>query len=299
MQKLAELLRPIVEAQKQKLLEAKLLQADETTIPVRDPEVKGKTANAYVWTYGIPDQEVVYDFTLGRAATGPEEFFGEKFPEYLQSDCYSVYTSAALQKKTVHIGCWAHARRKFYDAREESPAFSKLVLSAIQKLFRIEREAQRRDLCGEALLELRREEALPIIDSLKETLEAKKTEVLPKSGIGDAINYSLNNWEALKRYLEVSVAPLSNNSAERSIRGVVLGRKNWLFVGHPNAGPRAAIILSLVETCRRLGVEAYAYLKSVISELAKNPSSAAELTPRKWLEREQAKAEKLAERSGS
>lgn len=297
-QKLAVLLRPIVEAMKRRLLEASLLQADETPIRVKNPEVEGKTSKAYIWTYGLPDEEVVYDFTMGRSSAGPEAFFGGSYPPYLQSDSYSVYTSLEEQKRTVHVGCWAHVRRKYYDARDEDPAFSKLILSAIQKLFRIEREAKSEGLTGDGLVERRREESLPILDTIEELIAAKKPDVFPESGIGVAIDYTLNNWKALKRYVEIAEAEPSNNSAERSLRGVVVGRKNWLFVGHPNAGPRAAIILSLIETCRRLGVEPYHYLKDVIGELAKDSAKPEELTPRKWLEREQAKAEKVTEESG-
>ena len=134
---------------------------------------------------------------------------------------------------------------------------------------------------------------------IEELIKAKRPDVLPESGLGEAIAYTLSNWKALKRYVEIPEAEPSNNSAERSLRGVVVGRKNWLFVGHPHAGPRTAIILSLIETCRRLGVEPYAYLKSVISELANDPSSAAELTPRKWRERGEAKAEKVTEGLGA
>ena len=293
--KLAELLRPIVEAQKQKLLEATLLQADETPVKVQDREVEGRTSRAYIWTYGIPDEEVVYDFTMGRSAAGPEEFFHGTYPRYLQSDSYVVYTSLEAHKRTVHVGCWAHARRRFYDAQAEDPAFCKLVLSAIQSLFRLERSAKSESLSGEALLERRRAEAVPIIDVVEEILEAKKPDVLPESGLGDAIAYTLKNFQALKRYVEIPEASPSNNSAERSLRGVVLGRRNWLFIGHPKAGPRAAVILSLIETCRRLGAEPYHYLKDVIAELATGSADACELTPRRWLERERSKAEKAVE----
>jgi transposase len=297
-QKLAELLRPIVEAQKRKLLEATLLQVDETPVNVKNPEVEGKTSRAYIWSYGIPDEEVVYDFTMGRSSAGPEEFFGGVYPPYLQSDSYSVYTSLGERGKTGHVGCWAHSRRKYYEARAEDPKFSQLILAAIQKLFRIERQAKSEGLRGEALVARRRTEALPVLDVIEELLKAKRPDVLPESGIGEAIDYTIANWKALKRYVEIPEAELSNNSAERSLRGVVLGRKNWLFVGHPKAGPRAAVILSLVETCRRLGIEPYKYLKDVIAELARHPGKAAELTPRRWLERERVKAEKVIQGSG-
>ena len=286
----AELLRPIVEAMKKKLLDASLLQADETSVRVKNQEVKGKTSKAYIWTYGTPEGEVVYDFTMGRSAAGPTEFLGA-YSGYLQSDSYSVYKSLEKQGKTVHVGCWAHARRRFYEAREEDPGFTKLVLTAIQRLFRIEREAKSEGIKGEELVALRQSESLPLLEGIKELLEAKRPEVVPESGIGDAIDYALGNWPALERYVEIPEAAPDNNAAERSLRGIVLGRKNWMFVGHPKAGPRAAIILSLIETCRRLGVEPFKYLKSVISALAEKPAPdrIEELTPRSWLERERAK----------
>jgi hypothetical protein len=235
---------------------------------------------------------------MSRSAAGPEEFFGGKYPEFLQSDGYSVYKSLERQGKTVYVGCWAHARRKYYDARAEDPTFTNIVISAVQKLFRIEREAKSEGVVGESLVELRRERSLPILESIKNLAESKRHEVVPESGLGKAIDYMLGNWEGLTRYIEIPEAPLSNNSAERSLRGVVVGRKNWLFIGHPNAGPRAATILSLIETCRRLGIEPYKYLKSVITELAADPGRASELTPRAWLERERAAAENPRDRAG-
>ena len=295
--RMAELLRPIVETMKRQLLEATLLQADETTLKVKNPEVKGKTSTAYIWTYGIPNVEVVFDFTMGRSGDGPKKFFDGKYPPYLQSDGYSVYKSMDQCGLTVSVGCWAHARRKFFEARAEQPDFAKLVLAAIQKLFRIERKAGEKQIRGKELVELRQKEALPIIETIREFLEAKKPHVVRESGLGDAIKYALNNFEALRRYVAVPEAHISNNIAEGSLRGLVIGRKNWMFVGHPAAGPRAATILSLIETCKRLGVEPYRYLKGVIAELAVNPTRVPEeLTPRAW--RDRAEAEKAAERAG-
>jgi len=286
-QAMAKFLRPIVEAMKRDLLRAPLLQADETPVQVKDPRVEGKTSRNWIWTYGVPDGEVVYDFTKGRSAEGPGDFLGE-YSGYLQSDSYSVYTSLDRGGRIVHLGCWSHARRRFYDAREEQPEFSQAVIGAIQKLFRIEREAKEQGIEGTALVALRRQESFPILKSIRKLLQAKRPLVLPESGTGDAISYTLRNWRALIRYVFVPEACIDNNGAERSLRGVVLGRKNWLWIGHPDAGPRAAVIFSLVETCRRLGIEPFEYLRSVIGELAKDPDRAAEFTPRKWLETKRA-----------
>ncbi|HTX71861.1 MAG TPA: transposase, partial [Rectinemataceae bacterium] len=130
---------------------------------------------------------------------------------------------------------------------------------------------------------LRRQESRPILESIKDLIVAKRSALLPQSGLGMAISYTLDQWESLIRYVDVAEAEIDNNGAERSLRPVVIGRKNWLFIGHPNAGPRAATIMSLIETCRRLGIEPYEYLKDVLTELPKDPSRASTLTPRAWL----------------
>jgi transposase len=156
------------------------------------------------------------------------------------------------------------------------------MIAAIQKLYRVEREAKENAITGEALVELRRKEALPVLERIRELLLLHRDRFLPKSGLREAITYALSQWDALLRYVDVAAAEIDNNAAERSMRRVVLGRKNWLFLGHPDAGPRAAVILSLVETCRRLEVDPFKYLKDVIAAMAKDPSRAEALTPRAW-----------------
>jgi len=293
---MAKLLGPIVQAMKRNLLEAHVVQADETPIQVREPGLKKMTRRSYLWSYGIPRGEVVYDFTSGRGSDGPRVFL-EGYEGYLQTDAYSGYNVVFETGRVVRIACWAHSRRKFYDARAESPPFAELILAAIQKLYRIEREAKENAITGEALVELRRSEALPVLERIRELLLLHRERFLPKSGLGEAIAYALGQWEALLRYVDIAEAEIDNNAAERSMRCVVLGRKNWLFVGHPDAGPRAAVILSLAETCRRLGIDPFKYLKDVIAEMAKDPSRAEALTPRAWRDRQAAAAaEKTLER---
>ncbi len=277
----ADLLQPIVEAMKHELFKARVIQADETPIQVQDPMVKGMTRRAYIWTYGIPRGEVIYDFMPGRSSEGPMDFL-EDFEGYLQTDAYAGYNACFRTGRLVHIGCWAHVRRKFFDAQAEDPAFGELITSAIQKLYRIEDEAKEKNIAGDDLVALRHRESKPIIDLIKELIQAHRGMVFPQSGVGMAISYALDQWDALVRYLDVADAEIDNNGAERSMRPVVLGRKNWLFVGHPDAGPRAAIIMSLVETCRRLGLEPFEYLKDVLTELPRDPRRASALTPRAW-----------------
>jgi transposase len=277
----ARLLGPIVEAMKRELLRSRVLQADETPVPLREPGLEKMTRRAYIWTYGLPRGEVVYDFTPGRSGEGPRKFLGE-FEGYLQTDAYSGYNAVFESGRVIHLACWAHARRKFYDARVEEPGFADMVLAAIQKLYRLEREAKEKGVAGEALVDLRTREARPVLLGIRELLDLSRGMFLPRSGLGEAIDYTLGQWDALLRYVEIPEAEIDNNAAERSMRRVVLGRNNWLFVGHPEAGPRAAVILSLVETCRRLEVNPYEYLRSVLHEIVKDPSRAAALTPRAW-----------------
>ena len=287
----AKLLLPIVEAMKRELLKEPVVQADETPVRVLEAGLEKMSRRAFLWTYGIPQGEVVYDFTLTRSSQGPKDFLAG-FEGYLQTDAYSGYNPVFETGRVIHLGCWAHARRKFYDARAERPEFAELVLAAIQRLYRLEREAREAGLTGEALVERRRREAKPILAGIRELLGLHRKQFLPKSGLDEAIEYTLGQWDSLVRYVEIPEAEIDNNAAERSMRRVVLGRNNWLFLGHPHAGPRAAVILSLVETCRRLEVNPYEYLKSVIHELAKDPSRAPELTPRAWRSAHAPSAEK-------
>lgn len=291
-QAMGELLEPIVEEMKRELFRARVLQADETPLKVKDPEIKGRTKQAFLYTYGQPQREVVYDFRMNRSRDGPLGFL-EGFEGYLQTDAYAGYNELFRRGRVVRIGCWAHVRRKFHDARGERPEFSQIIIAAIQKLYRIEREAKSKGLTGEARVSYRREHAPQVLEKIKALLEIQRPRVLPKSGTGGAIGYTLSQWEALCRYVDIAEAEIDNNAAEQSMRGIAVGRRNWLFVGHPNAGPRAATILSLVETCRRLGLEPLEYLREVISEITKEPGSATRLTPRAWLESHPpAKAEK-------
>jgi len=159
---------------------------------------------------------------------------------------------------------------------------AKVALAAMQKLYRLEPKARKESLSGDALLAFRREHATPVLNDLKKYLESKRSHVLPQSLTGKAFGYALRNWGTLERYVEVPLAEIDNNSAENSIRPIALGRKNWLFLGHRNAGQGAATILSLVGTCLRLKIDPAVYLRDVIKQMTRDPSRAAELTPRRW-----------------
>jgi transposase len=207
----------------------------------------------------------------------------------LQTDGYSAYDKVG-GPKLVHGACWAHARRKFFEAHQLSPSESvaKRIVLLIDQLFDIDAEARTQKLDVAARDRLRQQQARPLLDTIKREIETARGQALPASKLGGAIAYTLALWERLKRFLEHPELELSNNLAENSMRPVALGRKNWIHIGSPQAGPKVAAILSIVETCRRLGIPARGYLAAVLPGLADvSIQKLAELTPAAWAARNQ------------
>ena len=282
-QRAGELLRPIAQAMKRDLLGRRYLQADETPIRVLGVE-KGTTQRGYLWGYGIPWAEVVYDFSLTREQRHPEAFL-EGFRGHLQIDGYDGYNAVFHTGEVKRLGCFAHVRRKFYAALKESPEQAKTVLAALQLLYRLEREMKRDGLAPQDKVARRQEHARPILEDLESLLHAYRPEVLPESSLGQAIRYALNEWPFLQRYIDVGEAEIDNNGIEHTLRPVALGRKNYLFCGSPGGGENAATLYSLVTTCKRLRINSWEYLRDVIDRLSTHPMSRIdELTPRGWKE---------------
>jgi transposase len=280
----ADLCSPIVKEMKRGLFESVIIQSDDTPVRVMDPERKGKAQKAFLWSYCAPGGEVVFDFTLRRSRDGPVRFLAG-FEGYLQADGYEGYNAALRGGKMTHIGCMAHVRRKFYAALDESPEYAGVALAAIRELYLIERGLKENGADATSCVTLRKDKALPILKDLEDLFRELKGIALPQSELGKALSYALNQWPAIKRYTEVGEAEIDNNGCENTIRGVAVGRKNWLFCGHPNGGDRAAILYSLIESCKRVGVEPFAYLKDILDRVATHPSSRIrELTPRGWKE---------------
>ena len=279
---LAELLRPIVDAMKRQLLTEPLLQSDDTPVPYQDRSLRGKTARGFLWAYTKPWAEVVYEFTTNRSRAGPLNFLAG-YQGYVQADAYSGYNELFRRGQIHHIGCMAHVRRKIYESRAEHPEAAELLLAGIQKLYRIERSAKDQGIVGEDLVALRRGEPTRVLTVLREYVDSLVPQTLPKSGFGRAVRYAIEQWPAIGRYAEIAQAELDNNSCEHTIRPVALGRKNWLFAGSEDGGHRAAVIYSLVTTCKRLGIDPYAYLADVTARVSTHKMSRIdELTPRAW-----------------
>ena len=281
--RVGELLIPIAEAMRWDLLGGSYIQADETTVDVQLHDGRGQNHQAYFWQYGRPGGGVVFEFRLGRGRDGPKEFL-RQFEGILQTDGYGAYDRVG-GPKMVHACCWAHARRKFFEAAKLNPsdAAATRMVARIDDLFGIDAQAREQNLDHAARHALRLERAQPLLAVIRGEAEAARDACLPSSALGNAANYTLSLWRKLTRFLEYPELELSNNLAENSMRPVALGRKNWIHVGSQQAGPKVAAILSIVESCRRLKIPIREYLASILPGLAdRSVQRLAELTPTAW-----------------
>ena len=281
--RVGELLRPIAGAIGRELLAGGYIQADETPVDVQMHDRRGQNHQAYLWQYGRPGGGAVFDFRLGRGREGPKLFLGE-FEGILQTDGYVAYEKVG-GPKMVHACCWAHARRGFYEAHKLSPGetVARSIVLLIDELFGIDAEARAQALGTAERDALRQERSRPLLKKIRAAVEAARDSALPSSKLGRAIKYTLGLWSKLDRFLEYPVLELSNNLAENSMRPVALGRKNWIHVGSPQAGPKVAAILSVVESCRRLGIPIREYCGDVLPGLADvSIQKLPELTPAAW-----------------
>jgi len=281
--RVGELLQPVVEAVRADLLRGSYIQADETIVPVQMHDGRGSDHQAYLWQYGTPGGETVFDFQLGRGRDGPAKFLKD-WNGILQTDGYQAYDQVG-GPDLIHVGCWAHARRKFVDAVKVNPkdAAAIAMVTRMDALFLVDRHARAEKLSATERAGLRREHAQPWVEEIHSECLKLRTQALPKSALGEAANYTLNMWAKLRRCFDHAEVELSNNIAENSMRPVALGRKNWLHVGSATSGPRVAAILSVVESCRRLGVPVKDYLLAVMPGMSgRKLSEVAQLTPARW-----------------
>jgi hypothetical protein len=286
MRQCAELVSPLYERMKQRVLSSKVLQTDDTPVAVLDPALP-RTRTGRIWTYvGSPDHPyAVYDYTPNRSRDGPDAFL-QDFRGFLQADAYSGYDHLYqdAERGVVEVACWAHARRRFYEAQSSDVMRSTVMLAYIRLLYDVEREARDRKLSGDERRSLRQARSLPILGDIRTYLETERPNVLPKSPGGQAIAYTLSNWNALVRYCTNGDLAIDNNRAERSLRGIVVGRKNWMFYGSDRGGCTAAVLTSLVASCKGLRIDPFAYLRDVFERISSYPKSQLdELLPDKWM----------------
>jgi transposase len=284
--KVGDLLIPMVSAMRQELIGGSYIQADETPVDVQTREGRGQNHQAYLWQYSRPGGTVVFDFRLGRGRDGPKRFLGQ-FEGILQTDGYAAYDQIG-GKRIVHAACWAHARRQFFEAVQLNPRdpVATPIVARMDELFAVDAEAHRRVIGLTRRHALRHERARPLLDDIRSKIEAARIVALPSSALSKACRYTLTLWTKLTRFVEHPEVELSNNLAENSMRPVALGRKNWIHIGSPQAGPKVAAILSVVENCRRLKLPIRDYLAAVLPGLADlRIQRLPELTPTVWLAR--------------
>jgi len=284
--KVGELLIPMVAAMRRELISGTYIQADETPVNVQMREGRGKNHQAYLWQYSRPRGSVVFDFRLGRGRDGPKRFLGQ-FEGILQTDAYAAYDQIG-GTRMVHAACWSHARRQFFEAVQLNPRdpVATQIVAQMDELFAVDAEARRKAL-GIAERHVRRQDrAKPLLDGIRGRIEAAQSMALPSSALSKACHYALGLWKKLTRFLEYPELELSTNLAENSMRPVALGRKNWLHLGSPQAGPKVASILSVVESCRRLRISVRDYLAAVLPGLADRLiQRLSDLTPAAWVAR--------------
>jgi transposase len=280
---IGEMLMPIVEAMRIKLLAGTYIQADETPVDVQTHDGSGTNHQAYLWQYGIPGGMTVFDFRMSRKRQGPLNFLGN-FDGLLQTDAYAAYDGVG-GPKMVHAACWSHSRRHFVNAVKlnKQDALSIRAVELINELFAIDARARSENMDHVARQTLRQEKAPPLLAVIRtHILEMSKT-VLPKSAAGQACSYTLAIWTRLIRFLDYPELELSTNLAENSMRPIAVGRKNWIHIGSEEAGPRVAAIISVIESCRRLKISVRDYLADILPGLANaSLQHVPELTPAAW-----------------
>jgi transposase len=279
----AVLLTPLWELLKRQVLQSKVLHTDDTTVPVRD-EKRSSHRYGRLWDY-IGDAEhpgIVFDYTTSHARDGPATFL-RGFRGFLQADAYGVYDGiyTGSNGDILEVGCWAHARNKFADANGTDPERMLAAKAWVRQLYNVEDEA--RQASSAERLRLRQEKSVPLLESFRKWLLAQQAQVLPKSPIAKAINYVLNQWEALTRYTTDGDLHIDNNVSERTLKLIGMGRLNWLFVGSDNGGRTAAVLFSFTATCKSLGIDAFAYLRDIFERLPSHPvERLEELLPNRW-----------------
>lgn len=281
----AHWLSSIYRAMREEAMRGGYLQIDETPIRYLAPG-QGKTKLGYFWTAHRPGGDVIFTWRTSRAAECLEKIVPINFRGTIQCDGYSGYDSFARQREGITLaGCWTHLRRKFVEALELAPREAGLVVHLLQNLYRLEARL-RQTRAGPKLRAITRQlEARPVIARLHRLLLSwqKQKRFLPQSLMGRAIGYALGQWHSLLLYLENGQVEIDTNLVENAIRPTALGKKNWLFIGEANAGDRSAVIYTIIESCRRRGIDPYAYLRDIFTRLpSATTSQIQDLTPAAW-----------------
>jgi transposase len=259
----ADLVEPVYRLMIKRVLQSHLIATDDTHMPM---QAKDKAARAYMWVY-IGDEDHpynIYDFSLGRNREGPINFLGD-YNQVLLADGYAGYNGVVTGNALTRAGCWLHLKRKFVEAERTAPEIALAVVESVRALYAVEHAAKAMKTAER--LALRQEKSAPIVAALRDRLDRWKLELIPKHPMADAVNYALNQWQAMTIFLADASVPLDNNLSEREMKRVVINRKNSLFVGNERGGRTMAILSSFTSTCRRLGIDSQLYLTQLITNL--------------------------------
>ena len=283
MMRCGDLLEPVYQQLKTKLLEQPVIQADETPVQV----LKEDKHRWYMWVYctgtdspsnepGAVPNIVLYDYQSSRSGQCARDYLGD-YRGYLQVDGYAAYGQTAAMLS----GCWAHARRKFVEAKQAQPkgktGKADWAINHIQKLYRV--EAEIKDLKPIEKQRIRQDKSRPLLDEFNAWLDKSANQVPPKTAVGKAVTYTLGQWNKLERYLENGQLNIDNNRVERAVKPFVIGRKNWMFSNSANGARASAILYSIIETAKANGVIPFDYLRYVLQAVAENPEDIDSLLP--------------------
>ncbi len=281
MKAVANLLRPLYDLQCERALQSAVMWTDDTHVTVLGGE--GGSFKGYFWTY-IGDEQhpySVYDFTNSRSRDGPASFL-ESYSGYLHADAYTGYDAifSDVGSEVIEVACWSHARSKFFDAVRSYPRQSHQVLEWIKQLYDIEDRAH--DLSVDARRDLRVRQSISVLDKIGAYVNKLASSALPKSTLGKAVTYARNQWEALRRYTEDGRLTIDNNVSERTLRHQAVGRKNYLFLGSEAAGPRAAVLYTIIAGAKRHHIDPWAYVHDLLLRLHGDDLRLEEMLPDRW-----------------
>jgi hypothetical protein len=267
----------------QEVRESSYVQVDETPVRYQDPDLPGRCRQGFLWTALVIKRVVIYQWHASRAAPCLEALLGKNFRGRLQCDGFSAYPAFAKEKEITLIGCWAHARRGFFEAKEQTPVPAAWILRQIGWLYHWEAQLREKKVSAKEREVFRASHHRMVVARLELALKKLQPRHRPKSLLGEAISYALNQWPTLQRFLEHGEVELDNNRVENAIRPTAVGKKNWLFFGSEEAGQRNAVLYTLVENCRLHGLDPLAYLKDVLTRLPTTTNKeVAQLTPLNW-----------------
>jgi transposase len=296
----AGLLRPLWELLKDQVQQSRVIQTDDTPVRVQaQGAMAAHQGRLWVQVGDAGHPGLVYLYSPNREGQWPQTFL-KGYKGFLQADAYTGYDALFASGAVVEVGCWAHARRKFFEAQKTEPESALYALAVIRQLYAVERKATEqvaelrlpRPESETLRLRLRQAQSVPLLKSFGEWLDKQAATQLPKSLLAEAVGYARNQWAALQVYTTVGFLEIDNNAAERALRAVAIGRKNYLFFGSDVGGETAAVLYTFTQTCRTLGIEPWRYLRDVLERLPSHPPERlANLLPEEWAQTQRGVAE--------